>query len=270
MTEEGRLSQNSYFLTLTYHPKYVPRVKDREGNTRLTLRKKHLFTFLDTLKSFQHRHLSKQDREQWKIKYYACGEYGSEEFTTRPHYHLIVFNLHQATTHALREGKIWPKGIVETEPVNGGAASYCAKYIIDRKPMNDEDPREPTFSTMSRGRNKGIGANYLNTNQEWHRAHDEYNPDTFRIYRMENGYFKRLPRYYKKSLKIAKREDRQEILDMAFEIYNEDMLKRTEEQYKKEIERLSKLHPEPEKYYTERLHEQYEKVRIKSLEKNKL
>lgn len=270
MNEEAKHSQTNHFITLTYDQKNVPRVYDDKDKMYLTLRKEECYKFLHNMKKFQRRNLSKREREEWKIKYYAVGEYGSEEFTTRPHYHLITFNTHPLTLEAMQDKKIWGKGIVDASNVNGGAAAYCAKYIIDRLPFPEEDPREECFSTMSRGRTGGIASKYMETNGWWHRAPDMYNPDEFRLYRLENGYYKRLPRYFKKKLKIAEREDRQEILNLAYEIYYEEMQEKIKADYKKEIERLSKLHPHPELYYLERQKQQYDNVRIKSLKLNKL
>lgn len=267
MNEEEKESYTAHFITLTYDQEHVPRVWDENDKMYLSLKKQHLYTFLKMMKQDQHR---MELGDAWKIKYYAVGEYGSEEFTTRPHYHLITFNTHPKTINRIQDGLLWGKGIADISLVNGGAPAYCAKYIIDRKPFDENDPREKVFSTMSRGRTKGIGSRYLEKNGNWHREPDEYYPDNFRMYRIENGFTKRLPRYYKKFLKIAEREDRQEILNMAFEIYNEETKKRMDENYKKEIERLRKFHPQPEIYYAMRVQQAYEQIRIKSLKQNKL
>lgn len=285
MLEEDRHSHTSYFITLTYDDKHVPRVRDEDGNVVkdsqgkpiLTLKKKHLYRFLKTLKQKQNRFfrhkdkaIRKQLRNSWRIKYYAVGEYGSEQFTTRPHYHLIVFNLHPNIAKDISENKIWTKSTWPTDIslTEQNAPGYCAKYIIDRAPHSEDDPRETVFSTMSR--NPGIGIQYLERNRDWHRAPGTLNPDEFRIYRMENGFSKRLPRYYVKKLRLAEREDRQQILNEAFEIYYKEAKEKFERDYKKEIERLRVLGPYPELAYIERIKFQHDQIRIKSLNKRKL
>lgn len=67
---------SSVFVTLTYEDTYLP--------TNRSLRKRDLQLFFKRLrKSLNGR----------KIKYFACGEYGSK--TQRPHYHAIIFGLGQ-------------------------------------------------------------------------------------------------------------------------------------------------------------------------------
>lgn len=279
MNEEQKVSNTSHFMTLTYDGKHVPRVWTKEDKMLLSIQKTDLYRFLKSLKEDQRRTLRK-DATQWKIKYFAVGEYGTDDEyidenghtrkgTMRPHYHLITFNVHPITLERINSGMIWGKGRVDASPVEtGGASTYTTKYLIDRTPFDDDDPREPVFRTMSRG--KGLGARYLESNRNWHRAPDEYYPDNFRMYRMENGYMKRLPRYYKNDLKKAHREDRQEILDDAFKIYNEETVEKMNAQYKEEIERLRVLHPRPEIYYLERLKQQHDQIRIKSRKLNRL
>ena len=86
---ELQYHDSAYFVTLTYDNDYLPRepVYDRFTGEYLydsyTLRKKHLQTFMKHLR----RHF-----ESDKIRFFACGEYGSQ--TVRPHYHLILFGLH--------------------------------------------------------------------------------------------------------------------------------------------------------------------------------
>lgn len=63
------------FVTLTYSDEYLP--------PNGTLRKRDLQNFFKRLRKYSNA----------KIKYYACGEYGSK--TKRPHYHAIIFGLGQ-------------------------------------------------------------------------------------------------------------------------------------------------------------------------------
>lgn len=71
------------FVTLTYSDKFLP--KDR------SLHPEDLTKFIKRLR----KAMSKSKR---KLKYYACGEYGSDKNTFRPHFHLIIFGLSQCKT----------------------------------------------------------------------------------------------------------------------------------------------------------------------------
>lgn len=63
----------SVFVTLTYSDEYIP--------PNGSLRKRDLQNFFKRLRKYSNA----------RIKYYACGEYGSK--TRRPHYHAIIFGL---------------------------------------------------------------------------------------------------------------------------------------------------------------------------------
>lgn len=88
--QESRHSQNSNFLTLTYDKESL-----RYGAKGPTLYKKDVQDFI--------KRLRKNNLKQWKEKiiYYAVGEYGDE--TERPHYHLIIFNVHPNTLRDLEK-----------------------------------------------------------------------------------------------------------------------------------------------------------------------
>lgn len=85
------------FVTLTYDNNHLP--------INGSLDKKELQNFIKRVRSeFDYRQKdSLWNRSQLfnvynkpytpKIRYYACGEYGKEENTFRPHYHIILFGL---------------------------------------------------------------------------------------------------------------------------------------------------------------------------------
>uniref|UniRef100_A0AAU8AU79 Replication initiator protein n=2 Tax=unclassified Microvirus TaxID=338099 RepID=A0AAU8AU79_9VIRU len=84
---EANYHSSAYFATITYSDNFVPRseyVCDRTGEVleALTLRKRDFQLFM--------KRLRKKFSDQ-KIRFFACGEYGSETF--RPHYHAIIFGL---------------------------------------------------------------------------------------------------------------------------------------------------------------------------------
>lgn len=126
MTEEQR--NNSYFVTLTYDEKHNPfRLKQRDMQLFIKRLRKY-FTGV-------------------KIKYFYCGEYGTQ--TLRPHYHMILFNcpltqLNYRTKNFNGDllwespelSQLWGKGFVVVGNVTLKSASYTARYCLKK---NDTD-----------------------------------------------------------------------------------------------------------------------------------
>jgi hypothetical protein len=135
-----------------------------------------------------------------KLRYFACGEYGSKG--NRPHYHVILFNvplrwykwdpIHQEWFSNKLED-IWEKGFVHVGDVNRQSAHYTAKYTI--KNLMDEwdenDIRVKPFATMSK--KPGIGINYTNNveNRNYHIGSETSHT------RIQGGYIQPIGRYYK-------------------------------------------------------------------------
>lgn len=167
---EHRYSKSSYFVTLTYSPKFLP----EHG-----VSKRHVQLFMKRLRK----------KSQAKIRYYLVGEYGS--LTGRPHYHIILFNFdghekHIQSAWSTRSNE--PFGTVHIGRVTQASIMYCTKYVIQRVYMVPKDMSKP-FAVMSRS--FGIGLWYLTDSMlEWHRAGK-------RNYTMLHGEKRRLPRYYK-------------------------------------------------------------------------
>ena len=85
---ELQYHDSAYFITLTYNDDHVPvsyyaDPETGEAQESLTLCKRDWQLFMKRL-----RKAFPDDQ----IRFYACGEYGSQTF--RPHYHAIVFGLH--------------------------------------------------------------------------------------------------------------------------------------------------------------------------------
>lgn len=202
------------------------------------------------------------------------GEYGTDErYTKRPHYHLIMMNLHPKVVANLQIGEYWNKGIIDCQAVQGGAHAYVAKYMIDRGEWEKNDIREKPFSSMSKGnRNglKGIGHVYWEKNQQWHRAKQDLLPDDFRYHVVVNGYRKRLPDYYKKLFWELENEDRRPILEESKKEFFKSLKREADRAYQTELERLKSFHKFPEEYYAEQLKQKYDQVRIKSLKLNSI
>lgn len=144
------------FLTLTYDDTHLPKDK--------SLLKADLQKFWKRLRK------SLKDE---KIRYYACGEYGST--TMRPHYHAAVFNYwpddcifykpnseKQPLWTSPKLEKIWGKGFVIIGALTYESAAYIARYVqkkgygIDNK-FYEQAGLSKEFILSSR--RPGIGAN---------------------------------------------------------------------------------------------------------------
>lgn len=104
-----------------------------------------------------------------KIRYFGCGEYGSQG--DRPHYHVIIFGYDFPDKHFINiSGKgipiyhseelqeMWPYGLATVQEVNHRACMYTAKYCLKKLQFTDDISiqeqyygREPEFLVMSKG-----------------------------------------------------------------------------------------------------------------------
>lgn len=167
-----------------------------------------------------------------KIKYFICGEYGSQG--KRPHYHAIIFGWKPKDLTFVRKTKkgsviftskvlekLWNKGFVSVGDVSLYDAFYSAKYM---QKLNDQLPGvEKPFVLMS----KGLGYQYMVDHAEELQQSDEiwFSGDKYHIPR----YFMRkaeaelgLDFSYVKAMRQKKREliyFNQEALDEKIEKY---------------------------------------------------
>lgn len=236
--QELQVSSSSHFLTLTYDTRTVP--ISRCG--RLSLDKQDFQLFMKRLRKCN---------PDTKLKYYAVGEYGSESF--RPHYHLLLFNS-TGTNHE----SVWNKGLVHYGDVSPASIGYCLKYMFKRGriPVDEGDHRVPEFALIS----KGIGTSYLTKNMhDWHKA-----DLAKRAYlNLKGGEKIAMPRYYKE--KLYSEEEKAEV---AYANKKRQELER-EKLYKQLEQAGTKL----EQYWHfehEAIRAEFERSRIKSLEKLKL
>lgn len=118
------------FLTLTYAPENLP--EDYSVSVR------ELQLFMKRLRFVL---------EYKKIRFFACGEYGSENgaLPFQPHYHALIFN-HQFSDLKLFNysknqkpnytseslSKLWPYGLATSADVNYQTAAYVARYSIKK------------------------------------------------------------------------------------------------------------------------------------------
>ena len=101
------------FVTLTYADEALP--------TDLCVKKREVQLFLKRLRML----IPKR-----RIRYFACGEYGSDK--ARPHYHLILYGIHHSEGYLIKEA--WTengllKGRIQIGPVQRGGLAYCLSYV---------------------------------------------------------------------------------------------------------------------------------------------
>lgn len=198
LSTEWRNSSSAYFITLTYENECVPITT----NGLQSLDKSHLQKFFKKL-----RHKTPK-----KIKYYACGEYGSR--TYRPHYHFIGFNLPTDWQRCYSiVSASWPDGLVHVGRCSYGSIAYTTGYVIKggKEDFTDFttgeiDDRQPEFSLMS----KGLGASYLTPAQI-----DFHKRNLIGFLTNDGGKFQPMPRYYKD--KIFDKEEKFKITQDARE-----------------------------------------------------
>lgn len=151
------------FITLTYSDKFRP----------YELRKKDLQLFWKRLR----RNLYKEyGKNAPKIKYYACGEYGSS--TKREHYHGIVFGLDcYNDKHREILADSWPwcerwmfdksrnrnSGMQEVTPDDiQYVTGYIQKKLNGQAAKEEYGNKQPPFSSCS----QGLGLSFAEKNKE--------------------------------------------------------------------------------------------------------
>lgn len=200
MVHESAYHDGSSFVTLTYDNEHLPADE--------SVSKYEFQTFMKRLrKSYGAR-----------IRYFACGEYGTE--SGRPHYHAIIFGLapcghcSQCSDWHRRRGipptalgragvasraqssenngcyslaQSWDKGFIHVSGVGYDSARYVADYVQKDTRPETYGGRNPPFALMS----QGIGKQYLEDN------HTKLKKSfSVRVGKAVVG----LPRYYQKKL----------------------------------------------------------------------
>lgn len=206
---EATQHQDNCFITLTYNNDNLPE------NRSLDL--EHYQLFMKRLR----KHAAKENH---KVRYFHCGEYG--EKYSRPHYHAILFGydfpdkklwkekaetkLYQSETLA----KLWGKGFCSIGDVTFESAAYVARYVL-KKITGDEAENHyrytdeltgesfqitPEYTTMSR--NPGIG-------KSWY---DKYKKDAYpKDFVTMRGKKLKPPKYYDSQLERECEESYQRI-----------------------------------------------------------
>lgn len=181
MLELGYHNQ-SYFVTLTYDNEHLPLsevVDDETGeiNYNATLVKRDLSAFMKRL-----RRAYEYSGKENKLRFYGCGEYGSQ--TLRPHFHIIIFGLEldkddltlyrrnfagDLLYNSKLISKCWKNGFSVVGDVTWQSCAYVARYIMKKHLGKDADfyerfGIEPEFTLMSR--NPGIARDFYEDNKE--------------------------------------------------------------------------------------------------------
>lgn len=205
---EAQYHKKSYFITLTYDDDHLPTSlldivpESGEKNVEIpTLRKKDLQDFFKELRYYYDKN---------KIRYYACGEYGTQ--TCRSHYHCIIFGLElddlvmykrviqngQVYWYYTSEilNKAWKhKGFVIVAPATWESIAYTARYVMKKltgpaAQFYEDHKIEPEFVVMSR--RPGIAKQYFIDHP------DMFEKDLLRIGTEYGGKEFGIPRYFKK------------------------------------------------------------------------
>lgn len=163
--------EKCYFITLTYDNENI--VDINSDVFPGTLVKEHLQKFFKRLRRDIDYHEEIIDK---KLRYFACGEYGSNTF--RPHYHVLLYGINLFSLAFVpwipsKSGKnqwrstylenIWKKGYVTFSEFSWDTAAYVARYTLKKARGYKREAYEkvgllPEFVVMSR--RPGIGRDY--------------------------------------------------------------------------------------------------------------
>jgi hypothetical protein len=205
LRQELKGSSSAYFLTLTYDDLHIPLMylgdiyrqyemdfKFMKGTEPVpSLYKKDVQDFLKRLRK-KHAKVSKIP-----IRYYAVGEYGTN--SSRPHYHLCLFNLDYSCTDKVAQiphsgywdntiTDVWNMGIAHVGNLNDASIHYVCGYLISNQ--SEPEGANKVFSSMSL--KPAIGMRYVQKNIKHHRDNAK-----FYVNGTKPGKKQRLPRYYR-------------------------------------------------------------------------
>lgn len=126
---EHLCSSDAVFLTLTYRDEDLP--------DDAMLCKRDLQRYIKNVRNYY--------RASRRVRYYACGEYG--ERTHRPHYHAILFGVHEHEASAISQ--LWPYGGVAVGTVTPESIQYVAGYVCKKLSKKDDPKCAKEFAIMS-------------------------------------------------------------------------------------------------------------------------
>lgn len=184
MLQEEKNHLFSHFITLTYDPMSLP----VSPNGHMTLDKSEFPRFMKRLRKIVPRGTI--------LKYFACGEYGTDN--SRPHYHAIIFGCPDVNLFSQAWSLLGaPLGLIDVGQVSGDSIAYTVGYMNMDSGVSGRrlDDRVPEFTLMS----KGLGENYCSL-----AVYDYHQADLNRNYlTKEGGSIIAMPRYYRERLYSA-------------------------------------------------------------------
>lgn len=187
LSEEVRSAENVTFFTLTYDDLHIPSkilYDDKNDRYKVTnvVDKRDIQLFLKRLRK----------KLGNGVRYFICSEYGPT--TLRPHYHGLLFNVPQHLLRHLDETifEKWQKGFTSSSPCNPSRVRYVAKYVNSFSSIPDYYPRPFTMCSLR----PAIGSAYLERDARI-RSHKK---TLSTLYIDEQGFYHRLPRYYKRKI----------------------------------------------------------------------
>ncbi len=218
---EASYYSENYFLTLTYDDDHLPYSQNYNALTKSyasvpTLRKKDLQDFLKRLR----RHFE-YNFDEYGIRFFACGEYGT--INHRPHYHVILFNCKLSDDLVFKFSKsgnpfyqsplidkLWNKGIAIVSTVTWDTCAYTARYVLKKCSDSVIDPQwsdsDFEFEFINMSRRPGIGKNFYDDNKE----------EIYEFDRISKGFKSpiRPPKYYDRLYDV----DNPEVMDIMKDI----------------------------------------------------
>ena len=198
---------SSYFCTFTYDDAHLPLSYYADPDTGEAIP-------CATLVKRDFQLLMKRIRKEFKndkIRFFGCGEYGSE--TLRPHFHIVLFGLHLDDLkyykrsaqgydyfNSPRLQSCWKKGYVVVGEVNWQTCAYVARYVTKKltgslASFYSDFNIEPPFILMSR--KPGIARNYYDENSD-----NIYKYDSIVLSNPEKPLKFKPPRYFDKLFDI--------------------------------------------------------------------
>lgn len=223
MMLELKEHEKACFITLTYSDEYLPLSKyvDENGEEQIsfTLRKKHYQDFMKRLRKHY---------EPKKIRFFACGEYGSKSL--RPHYHAIIYGIDFSEDRYIwnttEEGyvswrsetleRLWTYGYSMINEVNYNTCAYVARYV-QKKHYGAHNIYYQTFNIVPEfnlmSRRPGIAHDYYENHKE-----EIYENQEIFLSNLKGGLKVCPPRYFDKLYEIDYPDEMEQIKEYRKEM----------------------------------------------------
>lgn len=172
---EHRHHDEAIFVTLTYHPDKLPL-----GGTLVP---RHFTLFLKRLRKSLPQ----------KIRFFHCGEYGSQ--LSRPHYHAIIYGYKPKDAILIKGGEfplytsptlesIWGHGFITFGDVTRQSCAYVAGYVV--KKINGEQAEQHYTRTKVDGTTYRVHPEYVTMSRRPGIASQFYEDFSTDIYPLDN------------------------------------------------------------------------------------